>query len=281
MKLLYKIQKDQSNNKTSLIIQTDPVSFQTYENSLFETEMLLQNTIPGLLPLVNHDEALFSYELPVGYPENCRTLFSYMQTNLLSQSLFINILCGLLEAYEQLDLYLLSFGQLLLRPDLIFLEPSSMTPCFCYLPSRTISAHISISKLCAYLLKHVPSHMPSLVLSIHSILHSTQSCRDDLSAFFDVCRRIKSEETDVDRDNDINADLNRLNLNRLDLNRHSLSTSVPKSARIKSRATYHTQSKDEHAVTLRDALDSLYGENDTAGRPIDAMLSKVKSSPFL
>lgn len=276
MKLLYKIQKDQSNNKTSLIIQTDSVSFQAYENSLFETEMLLQNTIPGLLPLVKHDEALFSYELPVGYPENCRTLFSYLQTNLLSQSLFINILCGLLEAYEQLDLYLLSFGQLLLRPDLIFLEPPSMTPCFCYLPSRTIPAHISISKLCAYLLKHVPSHMPSLVLSIHSILHSTQSFRDDLSAFFDVCRQIKSEETDIDRDNDTNADLNRLNLNR-----HSLSTSVPKSAWTNSRATYQTQSKDEHAVTLRDALDSLYGENDTAGRSIDAMLSKVKSSPFL
>ncbi len=116
-------------NKNQLILSD-------FNNSSFSSNyivnMLINNTIPGLLPT----EIQFVNNMPCFYYNTTskHSLLSFLENTKVEYELITKLIIQINALQESLYNYMLDNDFILLSPELIFINPETLIPSFCYCP---------------------------------------------------------------------------------------------------------------------------------------------------
>ncbi|MBQ7944796.1 MAG: FHA domain-containing protein [Lachnospiraceae bacterium] len=122
---------ERTMNHTYLILEKCNYFGEEEEKADYRKRMLLENTIPGLLPVKlksGNDSSRYYYEV-----NSLETLDKLYEETEISYEQLQKLLIGVIRLFESLEEYLLEGTQIIMRPEYIYLEPERMEPYFiCY-----------------------------------------------------------------------------------------------------------------------------------------------------
>lgn len=135
-------QREASHNYLVVRIETDREGY--------EARMAEENRIRGLLPLAikeRNGKAVFFYDITSRQP-----LARMAETRKIREDELRHLLLGLAAVLAELKKYLLSETHLLLKPDLVYLDPGDYTIFLCFVPGYEGDFWSELSGLMEYLL---------------------------------------------------------------------------------------------------------------------------------
>lgn len=115
-----------------------------------EEEMLMRNTIEGILPVCwqkEDDKYLLRYDIT-----GKQALDVLLESTLMDENIIRSLLVGICVAVKQLEKYLLWSEGLLLLPETIFWDAKSETIYFCYCPEVDEPLQLRLTRLMEYIL---------------------------------------------------------------------------------------------------------------------------------
>ena len=115
-----------------------------------EEEMLMRNTIEGILPVCwqkEDDKYLLRYDIT-----GKQALDVLLENTLVDENIMRSLLVGVCVAVKQLEKYLLLSEGLLLLPETIFFDAKSETMSFCYCPEVDEPLQLRLTRLMEYIL---------------------------------------------------------------------------------------------------------------------------------
>ncbi len=120
---------ERTMNHTYLILEKCNY-FGEEEKKDYRRRMLLDNQIPGLLPVIQKDGNDNRYYYEINSLETMEKLYEEAE---ISYEQLQKLLLGVIRLFQNLEEYLLEGMQVIMRPDYIYLEPEKMEPYFiCY-----------------------------------------------------------------------------------------------------------------------------------------------------
>ncbi len=121
---------ERTMNHTYLILESCNYFGEEEEKKDYRRRMLLDNQIPGVLPVIHRDgkENRYYYEI-----NSLETLEKLHEEAEISYEQLQKLLLGVIRLFQNLEEYLLEGMQVIMRPDYIYLDPEGMEPHFiCY-----------------------------------------------------------------------------------------------------------------------------------------------------
>ncbi len=122
---------ERTMNHTYMILEKCNYFGEENEKHDYRKCMLLNNAIPGLLPVTfkgDSDGSRYYYEI-----NSLETLDKLYEETEISYEQLQKLLLGVIRLFENLEEYLLEGAQVIMRPDYIYLEPERLEPYFiCY-----------------------------------------------------------------------------------------------------------------------------------------------------
>lgn len=103
------------------------------EKEDYRIRMLLENQIPGLLPVTHHrqnGENCFYYEI-----NSLQSMSQMYEKEEIDAEALEILLHGCVRVFEKLEEYLLDGSQILLQPEYIYIHPDTKEPFFTYYPA--------------------------------------------------------------------------------------------------------------------------------------------------
>lgn len=119
------------NHNYMILSKCDFFGKEKHNNTDYRTRMLLENTIPGLLPVTHrlvNGESRYYYEI-----NSLQSLDRLYEKNEIQYTVLKKLLSGCINLFERLDEYLLDGTQIIIKPELIYINVEKMQPYFvCY-----------------------------------------------------------------------------------------------------------------------------------------------------
>ncbi len=126
-------------------------------NSNYLVNILINNSIDGLL----YTELNIIDSMPNLYYDitSKHSLSAFLENKKIGSNLLCSILTHLHRLLETLDKYMLDSCYILLSPDLIYLNPESKIPCFCYCPITENSIEYSLTNNLKILMEYIIANL--------------------------------------------------------------------------------------------------------------------------
>lgn len=160
-----KISYTREMKRSYLTIETEEGEQQG--QGVWEAKMLEENRIQGLLPIrVRYEDGreTYCYDITSRQPLE-RILENHAVTGEQVRSLFWQ----LYRALEEMELYLLDSGGIILKPELIYTEPERFQIGLCAVPGRKGDFAAELSCFLQYLLKHIDHRDRDCVVLAYSL----------------------------------------------------------------------------------------------------------------
>lgn len=143
---------ERSMNHNYLVLSTYQFFSDIQEESYVE-RMLLENQIPGLLPVISrHKEGERQYCYEINSLQSLDRLYEKQE---ISYEVLQKLLMGCIRCFEQLEEYLLDGSQLVLLPEYIYLHMDTEEPFFVCYPNYDADVRKAFQKLVDYLLTKI------------------------------------------------------------------------------------------------------------------------------
>lgn len=143
---------------------------QNTDTETYQVRMLLSNDISGLLhcSLRGVDgKTLFCYEIT-----SCQSLKILYQHKPIEIDLLIHLYNQIFLTLEHLQQFLLSTDDLILNPELIFLEPETLDLRLCFLPGHGNTIRQSLRELMEYLLPKLNHQNQNAIMTAYRLYRS-------------------------------------------------------------------------------------------------------------
>ena len=168
---------ERTMNHTYLILEKCNYFGEEEEKADYRKRMLLENTIPGLLPVKlksGNDSSRYYYEV-----NSLETLDKLYEETEISYEQLQKLLIGVIRLFESLEEYLLEGTQIIMRPEYIYLEPERMEPYFICYPDYEGDIRKEFVELVDYVLAkidHTDERAVMLGVSGVSLYQKSQLC---------------------------------------------------------------------------------------------------------
>lgn len=137
-----------------------------------EEEMLMRNTIEGILPVCwkkEDDKYMLRYDIT-----GKQALDVLLENTLMDENIMRSLLVGICVAVKQLEKYLLLSEGLLLLPETIFWDVKSEMMCFCYCPEVDEPLQLRLIRLMEYILAKTDHKNVIAVQLVYGIYEEVQ-----------------------------------------------------------------------------------------------------------
>ena len=202
---------ERSMNHNYLVLSTYQFFESTQEES-YITRMLLENQIPGLLPVVyryKEGEKQYCYEI-----NSLQSLDRLYEKQEIGYEVLYKLLAGCIQCFERVEEYLMDGSQILLVPEYIYLHMDTNEPFFVCYPDYDGDVRKSFQKLLDYLLTKIDHRQeqavwlgyqvyrytrnPNYVLSeVKALLYEAQETRED-EEWKDNCESVDGSKIERD-----------------------------------------------------------------------------------
>lgn len=143
----------------------------------YQLPMLMQNRIPGLLPvhmqMLNGVKELY-YEIT-----SYHTLADYYEARKMGLHDILTILLYISHVSEEIDRYLLRGSGLLLKPEYIFWDEQKSEASFCYDPAASVPVGEGLSQFTRFILDHIDYEDKNSVKLAYTMLQ--ESLKENVS----------------------------------------------------------------------------------------------------
>ena len=163
---------ERSMNHNYLVLSTYQFFVDVQEESYIE-RMLLENQIPGLLPVISRHkegEKQYCYEI-----NSLQSLDRIYEKQEISYEALQKLLAGCIRCFERLEEYLLDGSQVLLLPEYIYLHMDTKEPYFVCYPSYDGDVRKSFQKLVDYLLTKIDHKQEQAVWLAYQVYRYTRN----------------------------------------------------------------------------------------------------------
>ena len=163
---------ERSMNHNYLVLSTYQFFESTQEES-YITRMLLENQIPGLLPVVyryKEGEKQYCYEI-----NSLQALDRLYEKQDIGYEVLHKLLAGCIRCFERLEEYLLDGSQVLLMPEYIFLHMDTSEPFFVCYPDYDGDVRKSFQMLLDYLLTKIDHKQEQAVWLAYQVYRYTRN----------------------------------------------------------------------------------------------------------
>lgn len=119
----------------------------------YRVRMLLENSIPGLLPITQRQangESKYYYEI-----NSLQPLSRLMEKSALKYRELKALFLGCINVFDRLEEYLLDGGQIIIKPDYIYINVENMEPYFVCYPDYKGDVRLSFVEFVDELLTHI------------------------------------------------------------------------------------------------------------------------------
>lgn len=163
---------ERSMNHNYLVLSTYQFFADVQEESYIE-RMLLENQIPGLLPVIcRHKEGEKQYCYEINSLQSLDRLYEKQE---MSYEALQKLLTGCVQCFERLEEYLLDGSQVLLLPEYIYLHMDTKEPYFVCYPSYDGDVRRSFQKLVDYLLTKIDHKQEQAVWLAYQVYRYTRN----------------------------------------------------------------------------------------------------------
>ncbi len=119
----------------------------------YQMPMLLQNRIPGLLPV--HRQTIDGMSALYYEVTSYRSLSDCFEAEKLDFDMIRKVVLHMSHAAEEIDRYLLRGSRIVLDPKYVFVSMDREEICFCYDPCSTQSSADSLNSMARFILDHI------------------------------------------------------------------------------------------------------------------------------
>ena len=163
---------ERSMNHNYLVLSTYQFFGDTLEESYVE-RMLLENRIPGLLPVISrHKDGERQYCYEINSLQSLERLYEKQE---ISYEVLQKLLKGCIQCFERLEEYLLDGSQILLLPEYIFLHMDTKEPYFVCYPNYDVDVRKAFQKLVDYLLTKINHNQEQAVWLAYQVYRYTRN----------------------------------------------------------------------------------------------------------
>jgi hypothetical protein len=173
----------------------------------FRTRMLLENNIPGLLPVTHrlvNGESRYYYEI-----NSLQSFDRLYDKNEIGYDELKKILIGCVNIFERLEEYLLDGTQIIIQPEMIYINVDKMEPYFVCYPDYEGDVRISFMEFVDGLLTKVNHTDEQAVMLGYQVYRYTRTPNYVISEILNIVGNIstRNEKADELNDEDIRCDM--------------------------------------------------------------------------
>ena len=163
---------ERSMNHNYLVLSTYQFFVDVQEESYIE-RMLLENQIPGLLPVISrHKEGEKQYCYEINSLQSLDRLYEKQE---MSYEALQKLLTGCIRCFERLEEYLLDGSQVLLLPEYIYVHMDTKEPYFVCYPNYDGDVRKTFQKLVDYLLTKIDHKQERAVWLAYQVYRYTRN----------------------------------------------------------------------------------------------------------
>lgn len=183
---------ERTMNHTYMVLRTcDFFETEKEEKQDYRTRMLLENRIPGILPVTQrrqNGETCFYYEI-----NSLQSMSQLYEKEEIDAEALESLLHGCIRVFEKLEEYLLDGAQILLEPEYIYIHPDTKEPYFTYYPQSDTDVREAFVSFVDYLLVRLDHTQQEAVMLGYQVYRYTRNPNFVLSEI----TRILSEYTNI------------------------------------------------------------------------------------
>lgn len=174
MKIDWNTKYERTMNHTYMVLsKCDFFAVEQEEKEDYRVRMLLENRIPGILPVTQHrQKGENSYYYEINSLQSMSQM--YEKEEIDAEALEI-LLHGCIRVFEKLEEYLLDGAQILLHPEYIYIHPDTKEPFFTYYPESDMDVREAFVSFVDYLLTRLDHTQEDTVMLGYQVYRYTRN----------------------------------------------------------------------------------------------------------